>query len=90
LAFSLGVCFLDGTLLLGIISVGRIPMCDILWVWGVGVSVIIDHPWVVVKRCASVISSQLQKQVAKTLRQNKDSEKRIFGRSVVINGKISE
>jgi hypothetical protein len=23
----------------------RIAMCDILWVWGVGASVIIDHPW---------------------------------------------
>ena len=41
-----------------------------------------------VKRCASVISSQLQERVAKTLRQNKDSEKRIFGRCVFINGKI--
>ena len=28
----LGVCFLDCTLLLGIISVGRIARCDILWV----------------------------------------------------------
>jgi hypothetical protein len=39
-----------------------------------------------------VISSQRQEehQVAKTLRQNKDSaEKRLFGRCVVINGKIS-
>ena len=38
-----------------------------------------------------MISSQCQEehQVAKTLRQNKDSEKRLFGRCVVINGKIS-
>jgi hypothetical protein len=28
----LGVCFLDGTLLLGKISVGQIARCDILWV----------------------------------------------------------
>jgi hypothetical protein len=43
---------------------------------------------VVVKRCASVISSQLQEQKAKTLRQNEDAEKRIFGRCVDINGKL--
>jgi hypothetical protein len=29
---SLGVCFLDGTLLLGINSVEQILRCDILWV----------------------------------------------------------
>jgi len=35
-----------------------------------------------------VISSQLQERVAKILRQNKDSEERIFGRCVVINEKL--
>ncbi len=29
------VSFLDGTVLLVIISVGRITRCDILWVWGI-------------------------------------------------------
>ena len=47
-------------------------------------------PWVVVKRCKSVISSQLQERVAKTLKQNKVAEKRIFGRCVDIIGKISK
>jgi hypothetical protein len=32
---------------------------------------------------------QLQERVAKTLSQNKDAEKWIFGRCVVINEKIS-
>jgi hypothetical protein len=45
---------------------------------------------VVVKRCASVISSQLQERVAKTLRENEDAEKKIFGRCADINGKISK
>ena len=39
------------------------------------------------ERCATVISS-LRHQVAKTLTPNKDSDKRHFGRYVVLDGII--
>jgi hypothetical protein len=76
---SLGVCFLDGT-------TNR-------YVWyfmGVRSRCECDNRSPVRKRCASVISRQLQERVAKTLRQNEDAEKWNFGRCVVINGKISK